>query len=118
MATYSDEDYQPVMDFYNRLPEDKKRVAGEILNNFKKRYKEGDAPPEEMLSSLKALASKKEGGLEAKAKKSEENKSPSGWLPTQQKAAFGLATIVLALAAVYTLGAAPLVAATYALPLY
>ena len=37
---------------------------------------------------------------------------------TKPQAAFGLATIVLALAAVYTLGAAPLVAATYALPLY
>ena len=74
MTTYPDAAYQPVMDFYNGLPEDKKRVAGEILNSFKKRYKEGEAPPEEMLSSLKAIVAK-ESGLEAKVNSPEPKKS-------------------------------------------
>ena len=66
MVTYPDEAYQPVMDFYGKLPSDKKDAANKILGDFVNRYKQGEAPPEEMLSSLKALVSKKEGGLEAR----------------------------------------------------
>lgn len=69
MVAYTDEAYAPVMDFYNSLPGNLKQKANDILSGFKKRYKEGEAPPEEMLSSLKALADKHEGGLEAKLEK-------------------------------------------------
>ena len=68
MATYPDEAYQPVTDFYGKLPPDKRDAANKILSNFASRYKQGEAPPEEMLSSLKTLVSRKEGGLEAKLK--------------------------------------------------
>ncbi|MBI2652485.1 hypothetical protein HYX00_03375 [Candidatus Woesearchaeota archaeon] len=68
MTIYPNEAYQPVIDFYGKLPQGKKDAANKILDDFKKRYKEGEAPPEEMLSSLKALVSKKEGGLESKIK--------------------------------------------------
>jgi len=56
------------MDFYSKLPPDKKDAANKTLGDFTRRYKQGEAPPEEMLSSLKALVSRKEGGLEAKLK--------------------------------------------------
>ena len=65
MSTYPEAAYQPVMDFYSTIPKDKKDDANKILGAFANRYGEGEAPPKEMLSSLKALVSKKEGGLEA-----------------------------------------------------
>jgi len=69
MTTYPDEAYTPVMDFYGNLPENLKRSASKILEGFRKKYQEGEAPPEEMLSSLKSLTNAHKGGLEAKVEK-------------------------------------------------
>ena len=66
MATYPTDAYAPVMDYYKKLSDNLKPEANKILGYFSKRYKEGEAPPQEMLSSLKALVNKKEVGLEAK----------------------------------------------------
>ena len=65
MIVYPDEAYNPVIDFYKTIPEGPlKDKANAALKGFEKKYKQGEAPPEEMLSSLKALVDRKEGGLE------------------------------------------------------
>ena len=76
MATYPDKAYVTVMDYYKHLSEELKPKANEVLSNFAKRYQQGEAPPEEMLSSLKALASKKEGGLESRLHQGQEGALP------------------------------------------
>ena len=65
MATYPDEAYKQVMDYYSKLPEPLKEKANSVLTDFAGRYQQGEAPPDEMLGSLKALANGG-GGLESK----------------------------------------------------
>ena len=95
MVTYPDEAYQPVMDFYGKLPPDKKDAANKILGAFANRYEQGEAPPEEMLSSLKALVSKKEGGLEAMTNASHSEMNDKSHQPaTRTQYALGLAAVL------------------------
>ena len=96
MPTYPDEAYQPVMNFYGKLPPDKKDAANKILGAFANRYEQGEAPPEEMLSSLQALVSKKEGGLEAatNAAHSEMNIKAHKPAATRTQYALGLAAVL------------------------
>ena len=65
MTAYPDSAYTPVMDFYNGLPAELKPGAQKVLKDFE-RYKQGEAPPDEMLQRLKALTKTNAGGLEAK----------------------------------------------------
>ena len=66
MTTYPDSAYNPVMDFYNTLPTKLKPKAQKVLGDFAKRYKQGEAPPDEMLHSLEALTNSSTDDLEAK----------------------------------------------------
>ena len=81
--------------------------------------KKVDLANKEIKETVKQYLTQQKQGIE---EKTQGKKSSTGWsLPalTQKQAAVGLATIVLALAAVYSFGTAPLVATAYALsPLY
>ena len=66
MTTYPDSAYTPVMDFYNTLPAELKPQAQKVLGDFAKRYKQGEAPPDEMLHNLKVFAHSSINDLEAK----------------------------------------------------
>ena len=76
MTTYPDEAYSKVMDYYSKLPEPLKEKANDVLTDFAGRYHQGEAPPDEMLDNLKALANGG-GGLESRVNTtSTKSKSP------------------------------------------
>lgn len=77
MATYPNEAYNPVTDFYKTIPEGLKGKANDILTNFAKEYKEGEAPPDKMLASLESLVAN-EGSLKSIAKETVRHSVASG----------------------------------------
>lgn len=91
---YDKDDYIPVMDYYRGLPENLKPEANKILKAFASGYEEGEAPPEKMLNSLKALVGKKGGGLEQKIRG---NAASEFFSLTPQQSAVGLVGIALTL---------------------
>ena len=99
MATYPDEVYNPVTDFYKKLPEGLKIKANDILSGFANDYKQGEAPPDEMLNSLKTLVAE-QGDLESRVKKTSEQNGVSRVAVRIGKVAYyaiptGLATLAL-----------------------
>jgi len=57
MTKYPDEAYSPVMEVYGKLPPELKPKANALMGDYAKKYPQGEAPPDQMLRDLQALAS-------------------------------------------------------------
>jgi hypothetical protein len=99
MTTYPNSAYTPVMDLYKTLPAELKPKAQKVLGGFAKRYKQGEAPPDEMLHSLEALTHSSTDDLEVKTHAAHaEMTAPKTSLSPRFKAGLGLAAILAGVA--------------------
>lgn len=57
MTKYPDEAYNPVMQVYGSLPPELKPQANALMGEYAEKYPQGEAPPDQMLRDLQALAS-------------------------------------------------------------